>query len=159
MLLNFFFYFDESSVLTLFMILGRRGGATSDGDYSHLLPMGSESEDDDFGDEKRTESDPEIKVKDAELGLINSKLKNGHGHGYNFRAPGKKTDPFCSPTRGAIMLALSLLFFFVGYMAGFFTPNSFKEKYLPKPTPPKIVKASRPWHVKLSDWGEFLFAI
>jgi hypothetical protein len=61
----------------------------------------SDSEDD-FGDEQVTDTDktPSVKIEDAELGsvgLLNSKLKNGHGHGYNFRQPQKKgQDRMCS---------------------------------------------------------------
>ncbi|XP_063400956.1 protein FAM234B-like [Mytilus trossulus] len=133
---------------------GRKHGSS---DYNHLLPMGSDSEDDDFGDEQRTETDNTgPNIQDAEVGLIHTNLKNGHGHGYNFRQSARKQDPMCTPTRGAVMLALSLLFFGVGYIAGFFTPFSIKQKYTPKqllPKRPSVVRESRPWHLKLSDWG------
>jgi hypothetical protein len=119
--------------------------------------MGSDSEDD-FGDERVTDTDktPSVKIEDAELGsvgLLNSKLKNGHGHGYNFRQSQKKgQDRMCSPTRGAVMLALVLLFFGVGYIAGFFTPYKFKQRFIHKQQ--KVIRESKPWHTKLSDWGK-----
>ncbi|OWF47957.1 protein FAM234B-like [Mizuhopecten yessoensis] len=128
-------------------------------DYKHLLPFGSDSEDDDF-DEKENlvinqTSVPEVSINDTKRS--SPILRNGNG--YTFSTPYKSSsrDSCCSPTTVAAVFALMLLSVGVGYIAGFFTPmSSLPWQHHNEHSPDleqSVHKRTADWRTKLSDYG------
>ena len=115
--------------------------------------MGSDNED----DETNNTDTPSVQDQDVELckAFLDIKLKHVHGHGYDFRKPQKHQDCMCTATRGVVMLALVLLFFGIGYVTGIFTPYKLKQYFIHKHPNVTREPKTKPWHTKLTDWGEF----
>ncbi|XP_033752716.1 uncharacterized protein LOC117336335 isoform X1 [Pecten maximus] len=128
-------------------------------DYNHLLPFGSESEDDDF-DEKENlvinqTSVPEVSIHDTKQS--SPTLRNGNGYTFSTSRKSSSRESCCSPTTVATVFALMLLSVGVGYIAGFFTPLSsspWQHHHGQSPESEHIVhKRTADWRTKLSDYG------
>jgi len=108
--------------------------------------MGSDSEDETeaclVADDR---SMPEIKTSPTRS------LKNGNGYNFARSVTPSYKDRCCSPTRAAIVLAMSLLCLGVGYLAGFLTPVSIKQ--WGQESSHSIQKRTPNWRTKLSDYG------
>ena len=119
-------------------------------DYKNLLPLGSGSEDED--DDVQETSHPEVKIHDKSS-LLSPKT---NGTGYQFsqshRTAGK--NKCCTATNAALMFAMALLLFGVGYMAGFFTPMTFKRS--DDSSHKMVARSTSPWRTKISDHGWYI---
>lgn len=92
---------------------------------------------------------PDVKIHDKSS-LLSSKT---NGTGYNFsksyRDSGK--NKCCTATNAALTFALVLLMFGAGYIAGFFTPISFKRPN--DDSHKRVSRRASPWRTKIADHG------
>ena len=132
--------------------------------YSQLLPMGENSDDDEWDDDKMhknansdDENDargPEVVIRDTDKLLRGNPLRN-NGTAYNFSRKRKEKDnSFCTPTRAAILFATVLLCLGAGYLAGFIT-QGFRTKITAETSHHVIHKRTDNWRTKMPDWGRF----
>ena len=161
-------FFFHDCTLTKFTVTTRFGTRSllfpESTQYSQLLPLGDNSDDDEWDDEKLPKggnSDdeneahrPEVVIRDTDKLLRGHPLRN-NGTAYNFSRKRKATDDsFCTPTRAAILFATVLLCSGAGYMAGFIT-QGFRAKTIPEPETSRHVihKRTDNWRTKMPDWG------
>ncbi|KAK3095661.1 hypothetical protein FSP39_017289 [Pinctada imbricata] len=117
-------------------------------DYKNLLPLGSGSEDEDDFEEPQSNQE-NTTVSFSEI-LSNGKQYKSNGVGYKFSNSKKKEEKCCTPTRAALIFAVTLMCFGVGYMAGFFTPISIKQNRVDTK---RLARKTAPWRTKISDYG------
>jgi hypothetical protein len=98
-------------------------------------------------------SQPEVKIHDKSS-LLSSKT-NGTGYNFSKSYRDSRKNKCCTATNAALIFALVLFMFGAGYIAGFFTPMSFKRPN--DDSHKRVARNTSPWRTKIADHGTVIY--